>query len=67
MLHVGFSEYLRTLRIQHACMLINEGLSNIKDIVTLSGYRDPLYFSKVFKNAMMLSPKEYISSVRAGR
>ena len=66
-LHVGFSEYLRTLRIQHACMLINEGLSNIKDIATLSGYRDPLYFSKVFKNAMMLSPKEYISSVRAGR
>ena len=56
-----------TLRIQHACMLINEGLSNIKDIATLSGYRDPLYFSKVFKNAMMLSPKEYISSVRAGR
>lgn len=63
-LHVGFSEYLRTLRIQHSCMLINEGLSNVKDIAYLSGYRDPLYFSKVFKNAMMVSPREYIASVR---
>ena len=46
---------------------MNEGLSNIKDIAALSGYRDPLYFSKVFKNAMMLSPKEYIASVRTER
>ncbi len=66
-LHVGFSEYLRTLRIQHACMLVGEGLSNIKDIAALSGYRDPLYFSKVFKSVMLLSPKEYIAEIRAGR
>lgn len=63
-LHVGFSEYLRTLRIQHACMLMNEGLSNIKDIALLSGYRDPLYFSKVFKQNMLMSPKEYIASLK---
>ncbi len=66
-LHVGFSEYLRTLRIQHACMLVGEGLSNIKDIAALSGYRDPLYFSKVFKSVMLLSPKDYIAGIRAER
>mgnify|MGYP002542837770 CR=1 FL=1 len=66
-LHVGFSEYLRTLRIQHACMLMNEGLSNVKDIAYLSGYKDPLYFSKVFKRSMHLSPKDYILSLEINR
>lgn len=64
LLHVGFSEYLRTLRLQHAHMLMNEGLSNVKDIALLSGFKDPLYFSKVFKNATHLSPKEYISTLK---
>lgn len=64
-LQVGFSEYLRTLRIQHSCMLMNEGLSNVKDIAYLSGYKDPLYFSKVFKTIMNQSPKEYIASLKA--
>lgn len=63
-LHIGFSDYLRTLRIQHACTLINEGLSTVKDIAYLSGYKDPLYFSKVFKAAMQQTPKEYIHSVK---
>lgn len=63
-LHVGFAEYLRTLRIRHACMLMTEGLSNVKDIALLSGYKDPLYFSKVFKATMHLSPKEYIAKVK---
>ena len=67
LLHVGFSEYLRTLRLQHAHMLMNEGLSNVKDIALLSGFKDPLYFSKVFKNATRLSPKEYIASIKADR
>ncbi len=63
-LHVGFAEYLRTLRIRHACMLMTEGLSNVKDIALHSGYKDPLYFSKVFKATMHLSPKEYIARVK---
>lgn len=67
LLHVGFSEYLRTLRLQHAHMLMNEGLSNVKDIALLSGFKDPLYFSKVFKTAMHLSPKEYITSIKDDR
>ena len=64
LLRVGFSEYLRTLRLQHAHMLMNEGLSNVKDIALLCGFKDPLYFSKVFKSATMLSPKEYIASLK---
>ena len=59
-LHVSFTEYIRTLRVQHACMLMNEGLTNIKDIANLSGYNDSLYFSKVFKKLMKLSPKKYM-------
>ncbi len=61
---VGFAQYLKTLRIQHACMLINEGFSNIKDIAYMSGYNDALYFSKVFKKTIGKPPKEYIAEIR---
>lgn len=59
---VGISQYLATLRIQYACALIEQGFTSVKDIAFLCGYNDALYFSKVFKTKMGLSPKEYIFS-----
>ena len=59
---IGINEYINTIRIQHACTLINQGISNVKEISSLSGYNDALYFSKVFKKKMGISPKQYISS-----
>ena len=55
-----FMEYLQTIRIQHACELMQQGLTTIKDIARLSGYKDPLYFSRVFKERMGVSPKQHI-------
>lgn len=57
---VPFTNYITTLRVQKACTLMEQRFTSIKDIAYQCGYSDPLYFSKVFKLRMGLSPKEYI-------
>ena len=59
-MNVGFSEYLRTLRINYAITLFDNGLDSIKNVALLSGFSDPLYFSSVFKKTVGKSPKDYI-------
>lgn len=58
--NVGINEYLNTARIQLACTLMQQGVSSISDIALQCGYSDPLYFSKVFRQKMGISPKNYI-------
>ncbi len=59
---IGVTEYLNTIRINHACALIARNYTGVRDIAYLCGFDDPLYFSKVFKQRMKLSPKEYIKA-----
>ena len=40
-------------------MLLEDGSLKIKDIASVVGYEDSLYFSKVFKKFTGVSPKEY--------
>ncbi|MBQ4526970.1 MAG: helix-turn-helix transcriptional regulator [Clostridia bacterium] len=58
--NITFSEYLRNSRIQHAISLMEHGIISVKNAALLSGYRDPLYFSNVFKKCVGISPGEYI-------
>ena len=57
---VGYSEYLRSVRIRYAVSLFDRGLYSIKNVALLSGFSDPLYFSSTFKKAIGISPKEFI-------
>lgn len=57
---IGICDYIATVRIQHACALINQGFMGISDIASQCGYGDSQYFSKVFKRKMGISPKMYI-------
>ena len=56
---MGFSEYLRILRIKHAVNLIENGVTSVKNVALLSGFSDPLYFSKVFSESVGVSPSNY--------
>ncbi len=60
---IGISEYMMVIRIQHACALMDQGFKHIKEIAALCGYNDPMYFSKVFRKRMQVTPTEYISGV----
>ena len=57
---VGFSHYLRTVRIKHAVFLMDHGVEAVKNVAILCGFQDPLYFSKVFRESLGLSPTEYL-------
>lgn len=61
---LGPAEYLNTVRIHHACVLIDRNYTGVGDLAFLCGFKDPMYFSKVFKKKMGLSPREYINQKR---
>lgn len=60
-LGMGFAAYLKELRIRNAVLLIRQGVTSVKNIAVLCGFVDPLYFSKVFRAVMGVSPKEYVA------
>ena len=64
---IGFSEYLKSLRLKHSVFLIEQGITSVKNIALLSGFSDTLYFSKVFKNEIGKSPRAYIEHVEKGQ
>lgn len=57
----SFKQYVNTLRISHACALMGKGFLGVQNVAYLSGFKDPLYFSKVFKQYMGISPREHIA------
>lgn len=61
---IGISKYITTLRIQHACTLIDEGFTSINYIAEKCGYKEAYYFSKVFKEKMNITPKNYIEQIK---
>jgi AraC-like DNA-binding protein len=55
--------YLNNLRIEYAKELLNQKSNmrmTISEISFLSGFYDPHYFSRVFKNKVGISPQNYI-------
>lgn len=60
---VGISEYLTTVRINHACVLMEQRYTSVKDIAYLCGFSEQLYFSRVFRKKMGLSPREHMKTL----
>lgn len=48
--------------INKAAALIGCGFTSVKEIATLCGFSDALYFSRVFKSLQGVSPKEFINN-----
>ena len=57
--------YFIDIRMRHACRLLDLGRQPVKSVAIECGYRDPYYFSRVFKKAMGSSPNKY-RSVKKG-
>lgn len=55
----SYTEYIEKLRIDKACRLLKETNLKIYQIADECGYADGQYLSRVFKNAIGLTPLEY--------
>ncbi len=51
--------YILNIRISNAQSLLENTKYNITEIAAITGYDNPLYFSRLFKKQTGLSPSEY--------
>ena len=52
-------DYFIRLRMHKACQLLDTTSLSVKEIATAVGYEDPLYFSRVFKAVIEMTPSQY--------
>lgn len=57
--HKTFVEYLTDLRLERAMELLRQTSQSIIDISQAVGFRDSAHFSRTFKQARGISPREY--------
>ena len=51
--------YIARRRLEEACRLLKEGRTNIAETALQSGFRDPNYFSRTFKETYGMTAKQY--------
>lgn len=51
--------YFIQLKMRLACRLLDLSGRSVKSVALETGYRDPYYFSRVFKKSMGISPEKY--------
>jgi two-component system response regulator YesN len=61
-MRLGFNQYVNHLRISYALRLIENGCDSVREIASESGFADPLYFSKVFKKNVGVTPTDKIKN-----
>lgn len=54
-------ELLKTMRVRHACTLLEKGECTVAEVAYMSGFSSPQYFNRVFKSVTGLTPKEWQS------
>jgi len=55
-------DYFIRLKMHRACQLLDTTDSTVKVIAGQLGYEDPLYFSRVFRSVMEMTPTDYRES-----
>lgn len=52
-------EYMKRKRLDEARRLLGDGSLSVKEVAMLSGYENPLYFSRVFRNHFGSPPSDF--------
>lgn len=59
---MNFKQYITQLRIEEAKAKLTVPINSITDIALSTGFNDPNYFSRVFKDNVGMTPSEYRKS-----
>lgn len=61
--HIGVSpqEYITEVRMERACELLQSGEFSVQAVACSVGYKDALYFSRVFRKRKGIAPSNYRS------
>ena len=59
-------QYLLTIRVNNAASLLETTDYSMAEIAAIVGYEDPLYFSRLFRKIMGVSPRDYRNLVKDG-
>jgi AraC family transcriptional regulator of arabinose operon len=62
----GYSpiKHFLNMKMEHACHLLDTSELSVKGVAAALGYDDQLYFSRLFRKTVGMSPRTYRSSVR---
>lgn len=58
----NFIDWLSMLRVKKAKELLTNSNYTVKEVCFMVGYKDPNYFSRIFKKRIGITPSEYIKS-----
>lgn len=58
-LHIGFNEYVNSLRVSNACRHLRKSDRSITEISELVGFNTPRTFNRAFYKQMGMTPREY--------
>lgn len=58
----NFIDWLSTLRVKKAKELLTNSNLTVKEVCFMVGYKDPNYFSRIFKKRIGITPSEYIKT-----
>jgi len=59
-LNINFQDYLLKVRMDNAQNMLLSGKHKVKDIARMTGFKNPHYFSTVFKKAKGQTPKDFV-------
>ncbi len=58
----NFIDWLSMLRVKKAKELLSSSNMTVKEVCFLVGYKDPNYFSRIFKKRIGLTPSEFVKN-----
>lgn len=59
-------EFIRNIRLKHACKLLIESDDSIADVAYASGFSNPKYFSTCFREEFNITPSEFRKKKKIG-
>lgn len=63
--NITIVDYINTLRIRRAKLLLREGIKNVSQIAQELGFSSVHYFSQTFKKYEKLTPSEYRNTIKS--